>query len=178
MSKESTIRQLKHVRMICCGDYHSACLVEPGCVYTWGRGLVLGRDSHDPPPSASSSPMRRGSMASVTSQSSYQQESISGGRGRAVSMQFGGGDSSYNNNNATAGILEGDSSQPEMVSYFNRRRVNHICSGESHILARAGSELVAWGDNKHGQVATCLCLYLQIPQFNSLLYFLLLLCCS
>ena len=40
-------QQVKHVRFICCGDYHSACLADPGTLYTWGNGLCIGRESKD-----------------------------------------------------------------------------------------------------------------------------------
>jgi hypothetical protein len=139
MSKESAIRQLKHVRMICCGDYHSACLVEPGSVYTWGRGQVLGRESHDPPTAPSQA--RRGSLASVTSQDGYGDGSVlRSTRARSASVQM------------QQGLEEADSSQPEVVAFFSRRRVQHICAGEGHLMARSGADIFAWGDNKHGQV--------------------------
>lgn len=156
MSKESTIRQLKHVRMICCGDYHSACLVEPGFVYTWGRGQVIGRESRDPPPpvsATSATPVRRGSLMSVASQGSLPSYV---GRARASSMQLHADLAA-----ALAGAgAEGDSCQPEVVSYFHRRRVQHICSGEGHLIARSGSELFAWGDNRHGQVSFHACAFM------------------
>ena len=42
-------QQLKYVRAICCGDFHSVCLADPGTVYTWGNGQCLGRPSLDAP---------------------------------------------------------------------------------------------------------------------------------
>lgn len=160
MNKESGIRQLKHVRMICCGDYHSACLVEPGFVYTWGSGAVLGRVSQDPPhlfPAAftQASPVRRSSIASVMSVCSNGGDLYldgngmlgRGGRARTMSMQFQGCFPPSSSSSA-----EWDSSQPEIVSFFNRRRIQHICSGQGHLIVRTGPDLFAWGNNKHGQV--------------------------
>lgn len=161
MSKDSGIRQLKHVRIICCGDYHSACLVEPGFVYTWGSGPVLGRTSRDPPhlfPAAfannqAGTPVRRSSLASVMSVGSHGDLYLGengtpgrGGRARTLSMQF---TSSF----PQAGTVpEWDSSQPEIVAFFGRRRIQHVCSGQGHLIVRTGADLFAWGNNKHGQL--------------------------
>lgn len=157
MNKDTGLRSLKHVKMICCGDYHSAVLVEPGCVYTWGRGKVLGRASKDPyhlvyPGGQQVSPMRRGSLASVASSNSF------GGtfRNRANSVQLSVPPVVFDED----GPQENDSSQPDIVAFFQRRRVQYICSGQDHILARAGADLYAWGDNSFGQV--CLLAYRNI----------------
>ena len=158
MSPQSTIRQLKHVRSICCGDYHSACLVEPGCVYTWGCGRALGRESTDPP-GLTTGTARRGSVASVVSQSNGMDDCSSlyrPSRGRAGSVQGQGLSDFYNS--AAVGIQERDSSQPEIVSFFQRRRIQHLCSGHGHLIARVGSDLFAWGDNQYGQVRQRACI--------------------
>ena len=34
---------MKNVNMISCGGYHSACICDPGSLYTWGAGDCLGR---------------------------------------------------------------------------------------------------------------------------------------
>jgi len=151
MNKDTGLRSLKHVKMICAGDHHSAVLVEPGCVYTWGRGKVLGRESKDPclqhhHSSGSVTPLvRRGSTASMASMAS---EFGTRFRSRAASTQL----SVAPVFDSDGTPLERDSSQPDIVAFFQRRRVQHICSGQGHIIARSGPDIYAWGDNSFGQV--------------------------
>lgn len=35
------------MRQISCGEFHCACLAEPGYIYTWGAGYGLGRARSD-----------------------------------------------------------------------------------------------------------------------------------
>ena len=117
---------LKYVRAICCGDYHSVCLADPGTVYTWGSGLCLGRRSLDapppPPPVASSS---------------------------AAKSSKGG-----SNNSSSSSISLNDSCEPDVLPFFSagRHRVQQICAGENHVIARSGGDLFSWGLNQHGQL--------------------------
>lgn len=40
--------KVRHVKMISCGSYHSACIADPGIIFTWGSWQCLGKepDSH------------------------------------------------------------------------------------------------------------------------------------
>ena len=70
--------------------------------------------------------------------------------------------------------LERDSSQPDIVAFFQRRRVQHICSGQGHIIARSGPDLFAWGDNAFGQVGlTCIFVSAWLDIFSAHLYLLI-----
>jgi len=113
-------QQLKYVRVICCGDYHSVCLADPGTVYTWGSGQCLGRLSID---------------ALTTNQSS--------------SAKLKGSSRVHHTD-----ISLNDSCEPDVVAFFSmgRHRVQQICSGENHVIARSGCDLFAWGLNDHGQL--------------------------
>jgi alpha-tubulin suppressor-like RCC1 family protein len=181
LGKDSA-RQLKHVRSICAGDHHSACLVEPGFVYTWGRGQVLGRESVDPNPNTAgansnandaTSPMggRRGSSSSLLQftrgrsmstassimamESYYRPNSTANLPGVKQNSFYS---SSSFNYGTGAPAVEQDSCQPGLVAVFNRRRVQQLCSGEGHLVVRVGADLYAWGDNKLGQVCyICAC---------------------
>jgi len=123
-------QQLKYVRSICCGDYHSVCLADPGTVYTWGSGQCLGRLSLDAP-SAPAPPTKQQLSSSARSK--------------------GGSSSRVPTDNS---LSLNDSCEPDSLPFFSagRHRVQQICSGENHVIARSGSELFAWGLNQHGQL--------------------------
>lgn len=106
-------QQIKYVRFICCGEYHSACLADPGTLYTWGNGHCIGRVSKDPSPA-----------------------------------------NQVSSNKKTKIEIINDSCDPDILPLFSgtRHRVQQICSGENHMIARSGSELFSWGINHHGQL--------------------------
>lgn len=128
---------LKYVRSICCGDYHSVCLADPGTLYTWGSGQCLGRLSLDGPPPL---PASAASSSMKTNQKS---------KGGSSSSRV------HTDTTTTCSISQNDDScEPDVLPFFTtgRHRVQQVCSGENHVIARSGCHLFAWGLNQHGQL--------------------------
>lgn len=67
---------------------------------------------------------------------------------------------------AGAGGVGGtDSSEPEVVPFFHKRRAQFLVCGERHVTVKSGCQMFAWGSNSLGQLGsssrTC-------PSFESL----------
>ena len=131
-------KQLKNVRVICCGAYHSACVADPGMLYTWGNGYCLGRVAA--PPVKVSLPSGVNRAGRCRGAGATEPTSAGAGNGAAAIVSGASG----------VGVL--DSCVPELVPFFAKKRVQYVCSGEGHLLAKTAGDLYAWGHNKHGQL--------------------------
>ena len=47
-----------------------------------------------------------------------------------------------------------DSSEPDVVPFFQKRRAQYLVCGERHVTVKSGCQLFAWGSNSQGQLGT------------------------
>ena len=47
-----------------------------------------------------------------------------------------------------------DSSEPEVVPFFHKRRAQFLVCGERHVTVKSGCQMFAWGSNSLGQLGT------------------------
>lgn len=123
-------KPLKHVNQIGCGAYHSACLADPGMLYTWGAGDCLGRVIESVMPSR-------------------KEEGVVGNelffRRTIYSKQ-------YRPYDGSADII--DCCEAGGLPFFIRKKIHQMVCGESHITVQCGDSLYAWGRNGYGQLGT------------------------
>lgn len=124
---------IRHVTQISCGSYHSACIADPGILYTWGCGECIGRDEnlnvsipiHSTTTNTVSNPndffTRRKSISKVLTHFDQQKKVF-------------------------------DSCIPALIPFFKKKKVHVLCCGESHTTVISGSDCFAWGTNNYGQL--------------------------
>ena len=45
-----------------------------------------------------------------------------------------------------------DSSEPDVVPFFQKRRAQYLVCGERHVTVKSGCQIFAWGSNSQGQL--------------------------
>eukprot|EP00981_Chlorochromonas_danica_P001703 scaffold369_cov177-Ochromonas_danica.AAC.36 len=135
-------KPLRHVTQISCGAYHSACLADPGTLYTWGAGEILGRfvEGERSIGSTRSSMVVSGMtiMDSIIGDELFHRRVV-------YSKQ-------YRVYDAHADIV--DCCEPAVLPFFSRKKVRLMCVGETHITVQCADSLYAWGKNNYGQLGT------------------------
>ncbi len=130
---------LKHVVQISCGAYHSACVSDPGLLYTWGRRECLGHVVEVP----------------VDTHIKGSGDHSRGGGGTGVSVRGSSKTEQLHIAAKATGLFAGDSCEPEQIPFFKGKRVQFVCCGEAHVTVKCYAELYAWGLNGYGQLGTC-----------------------
>jgi alpha-tubulin suppressor-like RCC1 family protein len=145
---------LKHVVQISCGAYHTACIADPGLLYTWGRRECLGRIVEVTVPAD-------GPVSSKNARN--------GVNGGAASTKGSTRTEQIHLASKAVGLFAGDSCEPDQLPFFKGKRIQFVCCGESHITVKCYTELYAWGLNGYGQLGEYT---LPVCIYSSLLIFL------
>lgn len=146
MHKGGTSVALKHVVQISCGAYHSACVADPGTLYTWGRKECLGREAAD---SFIADNIIPGGGSTVHGGSVHGGGSVRNGGG---SIALARPKLPGYSDEPGRGLDPGDSCEPGVLPFFKGKRVQFAACGESHITVKCWADLYSWGLNGHGQL--------------------------
>lgn len=114
----------RNIKQISCGAYHSACIADPGYLYTWGAGACLGRVQRD------FDQENRKNMAQA--------------KGAKITMT----------GRKDASMTCPDCSEPTVPPYFSKRRVQYVLCGDAHVIVRSNCEFFSWGRNAQGQLGS------------------------
>jgi alpha-tubulin suppressor-like RCC1 family protein len=143
VGSESSNGALKYVKQISAGAYHSVCIVDPGLIYTWGAKLTLARGKA---PAAVILDKEKNSWL-VTPSAMNNVINITSPPPAPSPHVLREADAV-----AVSSDQFDDDCQPAIPLYFQKRRVQHVVSGESFVVVKSGSELLAWGRNAQGQL--------------------------
>jgi alpha-tubulin suppressor-like RCC1 family protein len=156
---------IKNVKIIACGAYHSACLVDPGVLYTWGARETLGC-SNTVFLSATKQYLKVGAPVDLEDASEPKGLPFFAKRriqyvacGDSHTIVFSNGDlySWGMNNYGQLGIGNTlNKNEPSLIEIPNVKVVkvdkNRLSVGGRHAVLLVNGRVYAWGWNKWGQV--------------------------
>jgi len=162
----------KNVRVISCGSYHSACLADPGILYTWGARECLGRMSDSDSSTARTLPFfnkRRVQLmvcgdahVTVRSGADFYSWGVNTHGQLGSGVEEGAsiaGEDEFDNDTTTRHQIRGkDSCVPVLVDIPSAKWSEAdqmsaiLVAGGKHMLLAVRNHLWAWGWNKFGQI--------------------------